>query len=291
MQLALDPQILADARRLTLVSRRHADSDLAGAFHSAFRGQGLQFSELREYQPGDDVRRIDWKVAARSSRIYVKSFEEDRSLRVLCALDVSSSAGAGSAPTAYARGARIVAMLSLLAARSRDAFGLIRFTHSPVEYLAPSQRRRQLMRVLLALSNAPLPGQRTNVNAALQEILRRERRRAVVFLLSDFHSPAFHESLQLLARRHDVVAVWLAPPTLDPVPAIGLVQVRDSESGELLTLDSSSAHVRRTLALRATQREESLRQVFRSAGADFCAIRNDCFAPLHHLMEQRAHLR
>lgn len=288
MQATVDPSIVAEARRLQIRTRRCADTDIVGLYRSSFRGQGLQFSELREYQPGDDVRRIDWKVAARSSRVYVKSFEEDHALRVLCAVDISHSTSVGYGTSAYQRAARIAALVALLAARSHDALGLMLFADKVHQYLAPAQQRRQLMRVLLALSQPASPPRSTDVGAALLELARRERRRSVIFLLSDFFSRPFEEPLRLLARRHDVIGIWLAPAHVSSLPAVGLVQVEDAESGERLTIDSSSSSVRALLAEREARRRETLTQLFRSAGADLCEVREDCITPLKQLMERRA---
>lgn len=291
MQATLDPTIVAEARRLQIRTRRSADSDLVGLYRSSFRGQGLQFSELREYQPGDDVRRIDWKVAARSSRIYVKSFEEDHALRVLCAVDISHSTAVGYGPSAFQRAARIAALISLLAARSHDALGLMLFAEKVHQYLSPAQQRRQLLRILLALSQPPSPPRSTDVGAALLELARRERRRSVVFLFSDFHSRPFEEPLRLLARRHDVIGLWLAPAQVSTLPAVGLVQVEDAETGALRTIDTSSPAIRALLAEREVRRRETLSKIFCSAGAELCEVREDCVSPLKQLMERRVRRR
>lgn len=263
----ITPELLAQVRRLTIRSRRAVEEIFSGAYRSAFRGQGLEFAEVREYVPGDDVRSIDWNVTARAGRPFVKRFDEERELTVVVALDLSGSLAFGSRARAKRdAAAEAGALLALAAARNRDRVGLLLFTDRVELYLPPGKSRARALRIARELLAFEPEGKGTNVAGALEFLHRVLRRRAVVFLLSDWRATAFDRPLSLLARKHDVVALDVADPLERDAPARGLLRIRDLETGRTAWVDASSRAARGAWRASVARRGKELDQVFRRAG-------------------------
>lgn len=283
----LSPTLLAELRRIELSTRRSIDSDVIGDYRSAFRGSGLIYSDVREYVPGDDVKHIHWSATARTGTAYVKSFDEDRQLRVLVALDISNSSNHGTPKTKHRKSLEFAALVTMLAQRSRDSIGLCLFAGEVEEYIAPGHSRRQFQRVLLSiLQHRELP-KKTNLASALASIREHQRRRSIIFLVSDFLADDYEHELKALSQRHDVVCVLLEDILDHDVPAAGIVQFIDAETGQLRVLDTSSKSVRKALADAHHRRVASVRDRVRSSGADFLRIENDVMRPLRDLMHLR----
>jgi uncharacterized protein (DUF58 family) len=248
----------------------------SGAYRSAFRGQGLEFAEVREYVPGDDIRSIDWNVTARAGRPFVKRFDEERELTVVVALDLSGSLAFGSRARAKRdAAAEAGALLSLAAARNRDRVGLLLFTDRVELYLPPGKSRARALRIARELLAFEPEGRGTDVAGALGFLNRVLRRRAVVFLLSDWRAAAFERPLAHLARRHDVVALDVADPLERLAPAGGLIRVRDLETGRTGWIDASSATARAAWRGAVVRREKALEQTFRRVGVAHLALQAD----------------
>jgi len=268
-----EAEILRRVRRIEIRTRRIVTESLAGCYRSAFRGQGMEFAEVREYQPGDDVRSIDWNVTSRSSRperkLFVKVFAEERELTVLLLVDVSGS-------TAFGTGRRlkrevmaeVCALLAFAAVRGRDRVGLLRIGDAVEQYVPPRHGTTHALRVVREVL-APPPARRpTDLAGALSYLLRVHRRPAVVFLVSDFLAPDFERPLKIAARRHDVVAIEVRDPAEERLPPAGLLLLEDAETGERRYVDSSSRRVRSALLARARARRAAVHQVLERAGVE-----------------------
>ncbi len=263
----ITPELLAQVRRLTIRSRRAVEEVFSGAYRSAFRGQGLEFAEVREYVPGDDIRSIDWNVTARAGRPFVKRFDEERELTVVVALDLSGSLAFGSRARAKRdAAAEAGALLALAAARNRDRVGLLLFTDQVELFLPPGKSRSRALRIARDLLAFEPKGKGTDVAGALEFLHRVLRRRAVVFLLSDWRAAAFDRPLSSLARKHDVVALEVADPLERDAPSRGLLRVRDLETGKAAWVDASSRAARGAWRAGVARRTRELDQVFRRAG-------------------------
>ncbi len=264
-----------DVRRLELGSRRLVRNVLAGQYGSVFKGRGVEFADVREYQFGDDVRTIDWTVTARSSSAYVRRYVEERELTVLLLIDRSASAAFGSRLRPKDRlGAEVCAVLALAAARNNDRVGAAFFTDRVEQYVAPAKGRRHVRRVLRELVAFRPTGRGTDLAAALAYVNRVLHRRAVLFLVSDWMAPAdgVRRELAIAARRHDTIAVQLVDPRERELPAVGLVTVRDPESGRWQTLDTGSAAVRAEYAARGARFDAQVRQTLQRRGVDLIRL-------------------
>jgi uncharacterized protein (DUF58 family) len=241
-------QIVAEVRRIEVQSRRLVTDLVAGGYSSVFRGAGIEFEGVREYAEGDDPRRVDWNVTARVGRPFVKTYVDERELTVLFLLDLSASTSGGWGPWSVRQtAARVCACLALSAARNGDKAGLVAFSGAVDRYVPPKKGVGHALRIVrdaLALPGAPGP---TRIASALEFATRVVRRRAVVFLVSDFLSDGWQAALGLCARRHDVIAVHLLPPELAP-PDAGMLRLTDAETGAVHVVDWSSERVRRAWA-------------------------------------------
>jgi uncharacterized protein (DUF58 family) len=290
----ITPELLAQVRRLTIRSRRAVEEVFSGAYRSAFRGQGLEFAEVREYVPGDDIRSIDWNVTARAGRPFVKRFEEERELTVVVALDLSGSLAFGSRARAKRdAAAEAGALLALAAARSRDRVGLLLFTDRIELFLPPGKSRSRALRIARELLAFEPEGRGTDLAGAFQFLHRVLRRRAVVFLLSDWRARSFDRPLSLLARKHDVVALDVADPLERDAPSRGLLRVRDLETDRTAWIDASSRAARGAWRASVARRAKELDQTFRRAGVPRLSLDADrAVAPvLIRFFERRAAAR
>lgn len=286
--LHLSPEILRELKRLEIRSRRMADADLVGSYRTAFRGTGLTFAELREYQPGDDVRHIHWKATARGKTAYVKTYEEDRQLNIVLALDMSRSMLYGAPKSKLARARELSALITTLAHKTQDNVSLCLFADDIIEYLPLRAGRKQVMRVLYALFEDRIQPPATRIDVALSHLLLHLKKTSVIFLISDFLSEDnFEAELSRVSSRHDLICVSLADQTPSLLPDAGLVTVFDAESGRKFTIDTSHKRVREALAKRSHEHFEKLQSLCKLARADVIQIR-DSIEPLTNLMKFRS---
>ena len=273
---AVPPEVLRLVRRLELRTRGLVNARFAGEYQSVFKGQGMEFAEVREYQPGDEVRSIDWNVTARMRRPFVKRFVEERELTVLLVVDCSGSAGVGTSRR-FKRdvAAEVAAAFALLAVRSNDRVGAVLFTDDIELAIPPRKGRRHALRVLRDVLVHKSKGVRTNIAGALTYARRAMRHRSVVFVLSDFVAPGYETQLRLLARRHDVVAVSLEDPGERLLPDIGVARLVDPESGETVEIDTSDTRVRERFAQTMRAEREARRKLFRRLAVDEIVVRTD----------------
>jgi uncharacterized protein (DUF58 family) len=272
-------ELLASVRRIEVRTNRLVNDTMVGAYLSHFKGRGMDFEELREYMPGDEVRDIDWNVTYRMGRPFVKRFREERELGMVLAVDVSASSAFGSLRrTKREFAAEIAATLAISAARSSDKVALLLFSDQVELFLPPRKGRRHILRLIREMLTFEPRHRGTNIPSALTFLNHVLHRRAVVFLLTDFlhsfgdHRPAgSRDTLQeigLTNARHDLVCLHLHDPRESLLPAAGLLTVEDAETGELLELDSSRAAVREKFAATNAERLAELDRAFRRAGVD-----------------------
>ncbi|HKQ61336.1 MAG TPA: DUF58 domain-containing protein, partial [Candidatus Polarisedimenticolaceae bacterium] len=266
-------EVIRRVRRLEIRTRRLVEESLAGSYHSVFRGRGMEFAEVREYVPGDDVRTIDWNVSARFGRPFVKKFTEERELTVVLLVDASASERFGTeASTKLGLASEIAALLAFSAIRNGDRVGLLLFTDRIELFLPPRKGREHGLRVLREVVAVEPAGRGTRIARALEYLQSVVRKRAVVFLLSDFQDSGFERVLRVVAQKHDLVAVELGDPREQLLPDVGLLAVEDAESGQRGLIDSSSAAVRAAYAAAGELARQSLRETLRRTGVDLLEL-------------------
>ena len=270
----LPPELMAEVRRIEIRARRLAAALISGDYRSVFRGAGIEFTEAREYVPGDDVRSIDWNVTARMGTPWVKEYQEERELNVVSAVDLSTSQLVAR-PVSGRLGvaAKISALLSFAASINHDRAGLLTFSDRVERFVPPARGTRHVLRLVREVLYHPPPHPGTDIGAACDYLTRVLRRRSIVFLISDLFDDGYEQSLRALARRHEVVAVTLVDPLDLELPEVGLIEVEDAEHGERLLLDASDPAVRRRYARAAQERAEARRAALASAGVDEVEVR------------------
>lgn len=278
---------LSEMRRLELRTKRNIDSDLIGKYRTAFRGTGLIFSDLRAYEPGDDIRNIHWKVTARTGKPFVKTFEEDRQLNVMLAVDISNSTNTGTVRTKHSKALEFAALITMLSTRSQDAAGLCLFSNTVEEFIAPSNKRSQFQRIMGTLLKKRTLTEATNIAESLKYIARHQRKHSIVFVVSDFYSPPFVDELKMLAFKHDVIGVLLLDDLEDNITNAGLVEFFDAETGQKRLLDTSSSNLKNSLNSFHTKRISDIKRSFQSAGADFIVVKDNLIRPLANLIKLR----
>jgi uncharacterized protein (DUF58 family) len=266
-------EVTREVRRLEITTRHLVRDIMAGEYSSAFRGRGVEFAEVREYQPGDDIRTIDWNVTARLGSAYVKRFLEERELTVLFVADLSASATFGSVRrTRGDLSIEVCAVLALAAARNNDRVGAVLATDRVEHYVAPRKGRRQALRVISELLTFRAAGTGTDLGAALAYLEPMLRRRAVIFLVSDFLGTGYDPPLARLARRHDLIAIQLIDPRERELPDVGLVTLWDPESSDWRVVDTGDAGVRRRFRDRGAAFDAALERRLRESGADLLRL-------------------
>lgn len=256
-------------QQVELRARRLATELLAGPYRSIFRGRGLEFEELREYQPGDDVRSIDWHASARSGTVQLKQNMEDRCLTVMLTIDLSASGEFGSCPQSKRElMAELAAVFALSAVSNQDRVGLAIFTDNIERYIPPRPGRRHALAILAAILEHQPRSRRTSISAALRTLGSVLRRRSTVFLISDFIDQNFERALRLTSLRHEVVAITVHDPAEQDFPDIGWVACEDSETGEAVEVLSTDPAFRHGLQIERHARNAALDEVFRKAGVD-----------------------
>ncbi len=283
-------ELMKQVRRIRIATARLVSEQFAGAYHSVFRGQGIEFHEVREYLPGDDVRTIDWNVTARMGRPFVKRFAEERELTLLFLADISGSQSFGSRHRTKAeRTAEIAGLLALSAALNQDKVGLILFSDRIVRYLKPARSRTAVLRLVREVLAAEETRHGTDLSAALRFACKVQKRRAILFLISDFMDENFEKPLLYAARRHDLIACPIIDPREQDLPPAGLLECRDPESNETFWMDTSSPTLRRRFHKAATERQSRLDALFSRLGIDTIRIRTDqpFAAALHAFFARR----
>ena len=268
--------VLKEVRRIQIVARRQVNDLLAGEYLSVFKGRGMEFDTVREYVPGDEIRNIDWNVTARTGTPYVKTFCEERELTVLLAVDISASGSFGSQRLSKLDTAvEVAAVLMFTALKNQDKVGLLFFADEVVKYIPPRKGRGNVLRLIRELIACEPIKAATDISRALEFLGRVQRRRCVVFLMSDFLSPDCSRELAIANQRHDCVAVTLSDPREQTLPDVGFLVLRDAETDELIELDTRHPRVRALFAQAARDRDQRLAGWLRKANVDRLEIRTD----------------
>ncbi len=292
-------ELLKRVRKIEIKSKGLSQNIFAGEYHSAFKGRGMAFSEVREYQFGDDIRDIDWNVTARFNHPYVKVFEEERELTVLLVVDVSGSQDFGTRGQLKRELAtEIAATIAFSALQNNDKVGVVFFTDRIEKYIPPKKGRKHVLYIIRELLSFKPVSRRTNLAEAVEFITRVLKRRSTVFVLSDFLDAAMPEegadarkgaSLPLAARKHDMMAIQVYDVFAKQLPDVGLIKVEDAETGQQRVLDTSSRRLRQAHARAWTDRQQRLSEAFARCGIDWveCATTDDYARALMKLFKQR----
>ena len=263
--MSVPAEILKKVKLLEIRTRKIVNNVFAGEYHTVFKGQGMTFAEFREYVPGDDVRSISWTLTARTGKPYIKKYDEERELTVLLAVDVSGSTDFGSGE--YFKGevmAHLSALLAFSAVKNKDQVGLLLFSDQVEHFVPPGKGRGHVHRILRDLYYHKPRHHKTDLRVAFQHLQAATKKRATIFVISDFMAEGYDQSLRQLGRKHDVVALVVRDRLERDLPDLGVVDMQDAETGEILTVDTSSVEFRvafnREVKKRSEDRDRLLRQ-------------------------------
>lgn len=282
--------LLKKVRRIEIKTRGLTKHIFAGEYHSAFKGRGIAFSEVREYQYGDDIRNIDWNVTARFNHPYIKVYEEERELTVMLLIDVSGSGNFGTA-VSFKRDimTEVSAVLSFSAIYNNDKIGVVFFSDSVEKFIPPKKGRKHILRIIRELLDFKPASNRTNLGEPLRFLTNAIKKRCIAFVISDFIAPDFEEALRIASSKHDVVALKVYDPLEKAIPDVGFIKVTDSENGEEKWIDTSSRYTRDAYAEWWNKHMTGITNIFRKCGVDFTELstKDDYVKPLMKLFENR----
>ncbi len=273
----LTRELLRKIRTIEIVTQRLVRDRMAGQYHSVFKGSGIAFSEVRQYMPGDDIRQIDWNVSARMNDAYIKLFTEEREMTVLLLVDMSASGRFGTHQQEKRElAAELAAVVAFSAIKNNDRVGLIIFSDQIEKFVPPKKGKKHVLRVISEILSYQPKHRGTNIAASLEFLGRVARRRAVAFVVSDFLAPqaSYERALRITARRHDIIPVAVTDPLEETLPAVGLVELEDPETGELVVFDTAGREARAWEgdARRAMEARDAL---FRRLKMDGIRVRTD----------------
>ncbi len=270
-------ELLKRVRKIEIKTRGLSSNIFAGEYHSAFKGRGMTFSEVREYQYGDDIRNIDWNVTARHNRPYVKVFEEERELTVMLMIDVSASRNFGTISKLKKNQiTEIAAVIAFSAIQNNDKIGVVFFSDKIEKFIPPKKGRTHILHIIRELIDFYPDDKQTNIEQALQYVTNSIKKRCTCFLISDFiDEHSFAHALSIANRKHDVVALRVYDPRENLLPPVGMMYLRDAETGEQMWVDTSDKKLREEYAKYAVLREKELEATFRRSGVDVANIRSD----------------
>lgn len=285
-----DTPLLKKIRRIQYQTTRLANALLAGAYHSAFKGRGMEFEEVREYQNGDEVRAIDWNVTARMNRPYIKSFREEREITMTLLVDISASTHFGSGGELKSDLiAEIAAMLAFAAIKSNDKVALILFSDRIEKYIPPNKGTQHVLHIIRDLLTYKPQGTTTDVAAALSFLGKVQQQTGICFVISDFICPDFTHAAKIIAVHHDLVCISLTDAAETALPKMDLLRLKDPETGDSILVDTASKAFRQHLAKQTAKRLQTLRHALRKIGADGCTIHTQkpCYLQLQKFFHMR----
>jgi uncharacterized protein (DUF58 family) len=272
----LPEELIKKIRYIQIFTSRAVDASFAGQYESVFKGRGMQFDEVREYTPGDDIRDIDWNVTARAGKAYIKRFVEEREMTLLFAVDLSGSGQFGTVNKMKNElAAEFCAVLAFAAAKNNDKVGLLIFTDQVELYIPPKKGSRHVLRLIRELLAFEMPHRNTNIPLGLDYVAKVLRKRATVFVVSDFIEAEFKKPLGLLSKRHDVIAVPVRDRVEMAMPNIGLIELQDAETGEMILIDTSSRQFQQSYGQQSEEGFDALQSLFRSINVDCIPINTD----------------
>jgi uncharacterized protein (DUF58 family) len=283
-------ELLKRVRKIEIKTRGLSNQIFSGEYHSAFKGRGMAFSEVREYQPGDEIRSIDWNVTARLNSPYVKVFEEERELTVMILVDVSASENFGT-KTQLKRQliTELCAVLSFSAIQNNDKIGVIFFSDQIEKFIPPKKGRSHILRIIRELIDFKPEHSKTDISQALKYLSNVIKKRSTAFVLSDFRDDAFVDVLKIANRKHDIVALQILDQAELELPDVGLIPMADPETGDWNWVDTSNKTVQKEFKINVLKRKAQLNQWFQKCGVDSTSIRTDenYVKPLLNLFKKR----
>lgn len=266
-------ELLKKVRHIEIKTRGLVNHLFSGEYHSVFKGKGMDFSEVREYQYGDDIRNIDWNVTARFGHPFIKVFEEERELTVLLVVDLSGSQYFGSYQQAKQQiAAELSAILSLSALKNNDKVGLILFTDTVEKYIPPQKKKTNVLRIIREVLSFEPKSRGTNIKSALEFVNKAVKKRSICFLISDFNDKDYEQVIRITARKHDLIAVKVEDPRENDLPSVGLMRLADPETGKEMLVDTSSIKIRSKFYEKVQERRERTKKIFTAAGVDTIQI-------------------
>jgi len=269
-------ELIRKIKKIEIHTKNIVNSVFSGEYQSVFKGQGMEFSEVREYQEGDDIRLIDWNVSARMGDTYVKKYTEERELTIIFAVDASSSGEFGTFEKMKGDIAvELCSVLAFSAIKNNDRVGLIIFTDRIEKFIPPKKGRKHVLRVIRELLYFKPEGKKTDLNVILEHITKAIKRKSVVFLISDFLDTGYETSLRVANKKHDVIAITITDPRELVIPDIGFIELEDSETGEIILLDTHSDRVRRMFSESSKDLISSRDRIFKSINVDSINIFSD----------------
>ncbi len=269
-------EILKKVKRIEITTRGLVNEVFSGEYHSVFKGRGMEFAEVREYQIGDDIRNIDWNVSARTGHPFIKVFDEERELTVMLLVDVSSSGNFGT--TSQMKGevaAELCAVLAFSAIKNNDKVGLMIFSDKIEKFIPPRKGKQHVLRVIREILYFKPEESRTDLNVSLEYLSRVIKRRSIVFLISDFLTENYEKSLQVANKKHDIIAINIVDPREVELPGIGFLELEDAETGEAILVDTANAGVRSSFFSHAKEEKDKREKFFKSIGVDNINVYTD----------------
>ncbi|MCZ7681987.1 MAG: DUF58 domain-containing protein [Sandaracinaceae bacterium] len=283
-------ELIKKLRKIEIRTSKLANDQLAGGYHSVFKGRGMAFAEVRQYQPGDDVRFIDWNVSARMNETYVKVFTEEREMTVMLLVDLSGSERFGSVQRPKIETvAEVSALLAFSAIKNNDRVGLILFTDRVEKYVPPKKGKGHVMRVVTEILNARPLGEGTDLSVALELLGHVARRKSVAFLVSDFIADEYERAMRIASARHDLIPIQVIDPREEELPDVGLALLEDLETGDVIEVDTSNPGVRRAYQRRVARQKQLREELFRRLSVDSITVQTDrdYVRPLSDLFRRR----
>lgn len=269
-------EILKRVRKIEIKTKGLSKHIFSGEYHSAFKGRGMSFSEVRDYTYGDDVRNIDWNVTARTGSPHIKVFEEERELTVMLVIDISGSSFFGTKERFKNEMiTEIAAVISFSAITNNDKVGAILFSDQIEKYIPPAKGKKNILRIIRELIYFEPEHQGTNLAAALEYLNNVQKKRSIVFLMSDFKSPEYKKELVIAAKRHDIIGMYFYDEREKNLPNVGLIRARDNETGRFTMIDTSSSRVRNLMKEQFEFHHKNFQDTFRKTGSDTIEIRTD----------------
>lgn len=284
-------ELLKKVRKIEIKTRGLSRQIFSGEYHSAFKGRGMAFSEVREYTPGDDVRTIDWNVTARFNTPYVKVFEEERELSVVLLVDVSASGFFGTLKQ-YKKDliTELCAVVAFSASTNNDKIGVIFFSDKIEKFIPPKKGKSHVLRIIRELIDFEAENKGTNVELALKYLTNVIKKRSTVFLISDFYTNSnYSDALKIANKKHDVIALKINDKAEQEIPKVGLVKLKDNETGKIMWVDTSSNQFQKQFKMNIMKRENTIKENFNRSGVDFCDIytHEGYIKPLMNLFKRR----
>ncbi len=283
-------ELIKKVRKIEIKTKRLSNQIFSGEYHSAFKGRGMAFSEVRDYAIGDEIRTIDWNVTARFNEPFVKVFEEERQLTVMLLVDISASGMFGTRQQLKRETiTELCAVLAFSAVSNNDQIGLVLFSDKIEKFIPPKKGKSHILRIIRELINFEPTGKETDIELGLKYFTQMIKKKSVAFVLSDFVDQGFEDALKIASRKHDVVALKVTDKAENELPRIGIARFKDLETGESRWINTSSARVRANYKAKAAERDEQIRKLFMKTKTDFAEIHTDegYIKPLMNLFKNR----